>query len=988
MDNTIQAEDEELDEGDALDLTQIELLLGITPDEDSVFSQYRTHVINDGLLPYKLIIHYSQTEGGKAGESLYNHVLNGIFVLEQLRHLVKLTDDEARVLFTAFTIHDINKVTSERKGYLTLTTVEAVAKEISNVKLDIFFTGYDIYLNDIISLMQRHSAHLWTGAQAFNLRNSRFQLDDDRLDALVDLMRAADGIDLSHTLDEQRHKDQFLIHLNNFSRTQYAFWSHRIAEQRGSFTNIIHNAVVDEMVERFKLTPLLFYPDGVAYLRPKGNKPELDETVVAAVAARVGATINEMTSEGFRDFIRPINMGITVDKKCLDLNLPFRTLFEAIYGIIQRRVIKDDKLQRLANDSIQRTHKNMAKRGASASKTNQTVLAFEASTAELNVTTELEAFIERGVVPVSAEGMRSGELLRTHYIFLIEHFANAVPQAWPHLYQLLDLPTERWVIYDGFDARMDRAYAIATELTLTEAELSQRIIADGTRLLADRAALDPRLPVLTTYLEHVLTFEGQERSPADFAATLPTYVRQQHKQCVQCSLPLPTQKWGSGNVRSDIKVQMFSNRLAGGPGEPVKRVCDVCMIQYLVEKLNYREIRGEQTIYLHLFPYSFMTAPFLSGLRSTLREISRQDVLAGALRIANLHEAMIDIAQSRRAALRFTTRTKAGKAQPFGVYGPKYSQTLGGLITLPLNPGGETTTETFFFALQHALLLHHHFGCKVLVSNAAVPPLDKEAFGDVYFDLTPLSSRGFIRHNDYHSYQPGTSEPGTLQKLWHQLDLLYRIRAVVATAKDDPVVLFIAAMADHPLRVFYVAEKQAEAKAGNHAGILIRQMADDVRQLALSMGDPEMSELDHHLRRLAEIARQGNLRGSSWKKSSMITALDEVLRKIGMQSEELNPAVLQAAATEDMFDHIMRTRSLRGFSGGKNLRAACEAFVETFFSQIYFGVYGGKPARLLNHEKVLRSAYHFYLQDQYRSKPMTKTEAQTEELPETDTDEA
>lgn len=280
--------------------------------------------------------------------------------------------------------------------------------------------------------------------------------------------------------------------------------------------------------------------------------------------------------------------------------------------------------------------------------------------------------------------MRIGELIRSYYIFLIEHLSERVPNPWGHIYALLDVPPERHAIFDGFDARMDRAYALATELSLPEADIFRRIKDDGTALLTSQQTADPRLPILITYLQHVLTFSDRPRTAQDFAASLPTYVRQQHKQCVQCSLPLPTQKWGSGNVRSDIKVQMFSNRLGGGPREPVKRVCDICMMQFLVEKLNYREIRGEQPIYLHLFPYSFLTAPFLNGLRSTIRQITHTDVLAGALRVADVSTAMIEIVRKRSPDLKFTTRTKADKPQPFGLYLPRYSDTLGGVMTFPL----------------------------------------------------------------------------------------------------------------------------------------------------------------------------------------------------------------------------------------------------------------------------------------------------------------
>ncbi|WP_110515527.1 type I-D CRISPR-associated protein Cas10d/Csc3 [Herpetosiphon llansteffanensis] len=951
-----------------------DLLLGPAPNEEDLFERYRKYVINDGLLPYKQVIQYSLSEGGKAGESLYNHVLNGILVLQHLRGLLQLSDEETKVLFTAFTIHDINKVqaSEQYQSYLELTKPNNVVHEMSNVKLDEFFEGYEAYLNDIISLMQRHSGHTWTGVQALNLNNQpKFKLPMDRLDKLVLLMRAADGIDLSQTLEEQRHKDQFLHSINTFSNQQYTFWRHRVAEQRGSFSNIIHNAVVEEINQRFGLIPLLYYPDGVAYLQPKGHKPTLDSTVRSAIAARVADTINEMTSAGFREFIRAINMGITVDRKCLELNLPFAKILAAIDAIIQRRMVKADKMQALNEASIKRTRELLAKRQAKAANPSDQQATKQA----------IEAILERGPVPQTNSQLQLGELIRSYYIFLIEHCEQAIPDAWQHLYQLLDLPAERWAVYDGFDARMDRAYAIATELQLTSEQLYTNIEADGSRLIDSQTTSDPRLATIDAYLQHVLVFDGQERSAADFAGSLPNYVRQNYKQCVQCSLPMKTDKWGSANVRSDIKIQMFSNRLVGGPGEPVKHICELCLIQYLVEKLNYREISGERTIYLHMFPYSFLPAPLLESLRSTFQHLTREDTLTGAVRLNDVSTAILAIAQKRAPTLNFTMRTKADKAQPYGLYSPRYSKTLGGLITLPLNPAGETDTERFLFALQHALLLQHHFGCKVLLSAAAVPPLSKEAFGDVYVDLTPLHARGFVRQNDYEYFAQKSKDPGSLSKLWQQLEWLYQIREVVALANADPVVDFIGAMADHPLRIFYLAEKYAEAKAGHQASVwLIRTLFQPVRALALSMEDRLMKDLDIALNRLAEIARQGNLRGSSWKKSSMLTALDEVLRKINLQSEELNPAVLQAAAIEDMYQHIQRTRTLSGFKSGKKLLAACEAFVQIFFSDIYYGVYAGKPARLLNHEKVLRSAYHFYLQQHFRAKPLSAEEAQAEGL--------
>ena len=75
----------------SIDLQHIALLIGkATP---SIFSEYIDQVGNQALLNYRRHLQW----GGKRGESLYTHILNGIQVLETLRPPLKLPDDEAKV---------------------------------------------------------------------------------------------------------------------------------------------------------------------------------------------------------------------------------------------------------------------------------------------------------------------------------------------------------------------------------------------------------------------------------------------------------------------------------------------------------------------------------------------------------------------------------------------------------------------------------------------------------------------------------------------------------------------------------------------------------------------------------------------------------------------------------------------------------------------------------------------------------------------------
>lgn len=54
-------------------------------------------------------------------------MLNGVQVLETLRPLLGMTDVETRVIFTAFTVHDLNKVMDNTGGFNRLAVAENVA---------------------------------------------------------------------------------------------------------------------------------------------------------------------------------------------------------------------------------------------------------------------------------------------------------------------------------------------------------------------------------------------------------------------------------------------------------------------------------------------------------------------------------------------------------------------------------------------------------------------------------------------------------------------------------------------------------------------------------------------------------------------------------------------------------------------------------------------------------------------------------------------
>jgi CRISPR-associated protein Csc3 len=926
----------------------------------SVFRDYLEQVANQELLAHKSISQH----GGKRGESLYTHILNGIMLLEALRQPLALSDLEMRLLFTVFTIHDINKERDfSGQNYGRIALPDNFNQQIVKLGLDVFFPEYSDYLDDITNIARRHSGH--SGMLDGISGNGR--LDYDRIEKLLSLIRAIDIVDLSHTLEERSHKATFLSHLNDFlDDRQYAFYIHRLAENRGSLSNLIHNALVATL-RQHGLIPLLYYPDGVAYLMERGQSLVVDERLRRSMAKKVTASLNEMTSQEYESFIKSGIQGIKVDPKCLELGLTFENIWNTIHRRVQSRNLKRDEL---LGKVVERTERNYEKNAITYPQT-------AAAVRELLDDPE-------SLLPASTERLRDGELIRSYYIFLRTHFKE-LANPWQHICDLLELPASARPVLDYFDALWDRPYVLMRELTLTHESIFERIEADGTELMADNETADDKVDLFDEYLARYALFgpPGAVKPPANdrFADHLVQYTANQHKQCVHCSTLFTTDRWMTNDVRSDITVQTFSNRLRGGPGEPKKFVCRLCHLQFLVERLNYEEVRGEKTMYLHFFPYSFLPAPLLDAMREGIDSIRGTDA---AVRALWLRADQALLAANERIDPTFAIETNAGKPHPYGMYLPRNRNTIGNRLIFPINPAGSNDSGRFLFALWNLMVLQRHFGLRAMLSESPVAPFVPDV--DLYIDNVALSCQGLIGRNDYAEFADyATAVPGPLQGLWQQARSLHQIvRQVRTTSNRDEMLALVQSMANGPLHIFYTTEKLLEArvrgdqKASSPEWLEIRlaqQIFSDLELLALSKGGTSMTELSRHLQTLAQTAWQGGLRGKSLKKNSLMTPLDEVFKKLNMRSQAFDEAAIKAAIAEDIFEYLERIADEQYAPGRRKMTKATE-FVETFFNCVYQECYQGNLTRLLSDEKLLRSAFMFYMRQQIPTKQAEPTEAE------------
>jgi CRISPR-associated protein Csc3 len=930
----------------AKSLQDLYFALGWHDDESSsVIGDFINHVANGGLQRYKTIF---QT-GAKHGEPLYNHVLNMIFVAERLQPLLDLSDIETRVLYAAVPVHDLNKV-GERTGvsFNRLATLEAVKKELERISVPAFFPDYSNYLEDITLLVRSHSGHFHTDGEFLIRAHNPYRLDRDRLDRILrPLIRALDNLELSVTLSESTNKQDFLAFLNSISNIQYEFGYHQVIENRGILTNLVQNQVTGYLEERYGLVPLLFYPDGVAYLVEKRHAPHITPDDLATIGKRVATAGARISRGNFTKFIGSGNQGIKVDRQCLALGTSFPHILDYIYTLVMRKVT--GKRFNIVIVEVERK----ARERLEMALTDPT---------HGYLHPHISDRLKTPLCPSSREAMGAGELLRSYYIFLSDHLAKQVGDPWRYLYRWLKIGEEMIPFYDLLDPRYQRAYVITGDLGLSLGALYDSILEDGRRLMGeveqreDQALGD--FAALADYVTRHVTFSFETDQQIDFAAALQAYVESNHHQCCYCGSEFKTSAWMAQHVPADISVQSFSNRLPGGWGkEPKKNICLVCRAQFILEKLNRSSVKNVKTFYLHLYPYTFYTDVFLRALSDRVNDLLATDTTVVMLRSDDaLRET------SSEGPLRLITRTKAGKPHTFGLALPQYAEFVGNVIIFPMNCPGENDAEQFLFALQNVLVMQRFLGCKAVLTSSPVPPVNRDAFNDFFVDGIPLGFEGLLP-------EPGLDRQA-VNELWDRMSALIRLRSELYNPEreENSPLVFARAMADlSGLSVFHEADRMVElrARSGGASGdqrmwrtiAITRRILSDVNIAA--NGGLTMQALTD----LATMGWRDRIIGRSLERNSLLKPFDMILEALKGKSDAFNVATLRAALVEDIFRHLEVIAS-QEYKPGRTKREKVKDYVDLFFTSVLEGVYRGNINRLLSDGKGLRSAYLFYLREQ------------------------
>jgi len=498
-------------------VSRADLRLELRWETHDVTGDFFRELVNRQLRTYKTIIQW----GGKAGQSYFGHVLDLVLLFERLNALVSLPDVERRCLYCACVVHDLNKVppynrwAGGRHTYADQASEANILAELGRLEAERFFPTWRDYLADIVALAHLHQGNLAITATGLDrTQHRRFQLGWERVERLGWLMYAVDTLATSHTLAETRSKANALDKINLFLADRPHRWlTHRVVEQRGLLTNLIHNAAVAQLRDAAHAVDLLYYPDGVAYLVPSDSPFVWNAGQMANVAARVRNRVASLQQDDIGKFVRNAPWGIAVDSAALESGALSADVFGVIFSRVQAKPYKADWLAQRSADITTDLQVALSKGKLDAASRAYVVDRLATGT----------------IIPAEPETLRLGELAMAYRNYLNKHAttllkAAKVRNGETRVYALLGLPEDLWPAYRAVNAYR-WGYFLAADCALSMDDLHDAILTDLAHLQPANAEAVPAAhgtgepAALDRYLQRRSTFPGLPSRPRTMPRT-------------------------------------------------------------------------------------------------------------------------------------------------------------------------------------------------------------------------------------------------------------------------------------------------------------------------------------------------------------------------------------------------------------------------------------------------------------------------------------
>ncbi|MBE9237109.1 type I-D CRISPR-associated protein Cas10d/Csc3 [Anabaena aphanizomenioides LEGE 00250] len=777
-------------------------------------------------------------------QSILAHLLNGLFptyrILKKLqsedvgtnpvkRHCEEL---QTRVFIVSYLLHDYEKF-PDYQDWLISNNInrqweeEPVKKEdapnlgrefIHKKILDFglyYLLGEDWeqFIDDIIEIS--NNSGVKSDADLGLTTRGLKPLDDKRLDSrirqvLIDLVGLSDlfASAVKHPRDIESGRLPTL--LGKLSNHQLKFTYHSLSENRGILTNILNNALIEAHPSEF-YTPLLYLPDGVAYLTVV-NAPEI---TTDNIPEKVIAKIKYLCAEKLKERQTGFNRG--------GKGLKFADYYWLFFDIVELMEVSIDAAARLLPDS---KTASVGKRGDSL----QTYQAQGELSPDLNFKFANEIRIDRlaefgdilcrGIWDVWREKVNEWQKQ------LPKKDRKAIPNLdfTEKLAEYLELSAEIPAIKQIQSLKKTGGvplnwYYLAAQYFSQHPGLDFAQILDVMKGMVDHAASLIRPIIaefhdmpdgwddLKTYVKRVVSLPTGaviQALPDSFLVELSRYQaakitgRGRENVCaISSSSYTVTEQMESANL---FAPQVYSNRQILFNAQAAKRqICSIWSIEIMLRQILMNQtnavgadFEGRKYRYLYLYPAYFFTPETNKFLQKAYNQFSktRYDAEMRKHFITENQIAKFEVENYQNVdSLLIKENLQPEDDKTFKISFPE-KETLT-FFFLGLPPGKEPTdTESWVTPAWLAFTLPLVLDVKVVASESPIPPFISGADFEqtVLLDGEHQAIRSLIRKDNYRldSILPRSSEKREFSPL-NALTAAYSIHLEVNRKKDgDP----------------------------------------------------------------------------------------------------------------------------------------------------------------------------------------------------------
>lgn len=849
--------------------------------------------------------------GVRKGTTLAEHLDSACQFILTVSRIAGVPEDKRPVLLATTAAHDLNKLDSKERNVKTLARDRAFLREQLELAGVLSFVVTEDDFELVRRLIERHSGHNRSDG-------AMFLPEDPAIERWAAMITAADLFDLGIPESERFRKVQTELAVA-FGRSSNLF-KIRVSEDRGYITALLLGAC-EEVLIKHGLTLLAIFPDGEVF---EGETlPTVDLTTEIAVCWQ--SKIDRVFGSNIEQLVRPTKDGIKVAHQAIQQNV--EEVLVNVQALLEKKKagFKPDKVAG-----------NVTKWGDAAGA--------DAVRKAANV----------GLLPITnAEEFAISEGLKAAYLSYRE-LGLTPKEVWDKIAAHVGIPNEQRAAIEPFNGQYGRplfaAKAAVRGLEGIQEALREsfQMRKESTQGLQATEASEEMVAAVTRIIN--LPMASRLNGLDDLDAYIDANPR---KRCSLGSTLNDTDELISDNMPPGTKVQVFSNRLPGGISAEPKRQADlIAALAYhlMAVGANFPAVKKQEPLYLHLALPKGSCPELLRIWREHLEQLAATNAEGGTVTVEELK-------LYRDNVLEFKPNKVVGFAFPKR---PEFIHTS---VILPLAWGDINASLALLKSLRLALelSLSLEFGFPFTLSSNLEVELSNNTYGQV--EGIPTTLQPLLGNGQYVKRQDA-------ERILERLRCIGKLAIAVASIqKADDCLYDLARAAARPIELYYVLLRWILREQDEpNLNVIWSRIREPLNTLLESLMHNENTPLTKYLKKAAQLAAEFNLKGSSFKWTSLAEPFTDFTSAVRSQKPYMDLEFMFAALVQKYHNRLDR---IREYSVGATKYEHIKQYYEVL-RKLYEEVYQGRPEKLLSDQDNLEAAYLFFWQEAYQQLPKNK----------------